>query len=397
LTTTVIRTTTSTDDHRTTGVTTTVTPVTPGDRKIPMPRGAATRSPAQLAQGGTSTKQLIFMAATIVLLTGLGWSVMAWSVRPDQVALNTEQTFGWGVGLTAYLLGIRHAFDADHIAAIDNTTRKLVQEDKHAGSVGFWFSLGHSTVVFLLALLVAIGARTIVGSLDDDDSTLKQSLGLIGTLVGGGFLVLLGLLNLQALIGIARVFWKMRTERLDEEALEKHLNSRGFFARILRRALSAVRKPWHMYGVGFAFGIGFDTATEVTLLVIAGGVAAESMPWYTVLVIPVLFAAGMCLFDTADGVLMSAAYRWAFITPVRKVFYNLAITALSVVVAVGIGGIELLQLLGEELGITGSIFAFLSRMDLEQMGYMIVGLFAATWILAISIWRFGRIEERWSI
>jgi high-affinity nickel-transport protein len=361
-----------------------------------MSRVFATRMPATLSRSKTSTRELVGMATTIALLTVLGWAVLAWIVSPVNALASAEQTFGWGIGLTAYLLGIRHAFDADHIAAIDNTTRKLVQENKPAGSVGFWFSLGHSTVVFLLALLVTMGAKSFLGAVGNDDSALKQSLGLVGTLVGGGFLVLLGLLNLQALIGVGRVFAKMRTERLDEEALEKHLDSRGLMARVLHRALSTVRKPRHMYFVGFAFVIGFDTAKEVTLLVVADGVAASSMPWYAVLVVPVLFAAGMCLFDTADGVLMAAAYQWAFITPVRKVFYNLAITALSVLVALGIGGIELLQLLGKELGITGGIFALLTQVDLQRMGYAIVGLFAATWILAVSIWRFGRIEQRWS-
>jgi high-affinity nickel-transport protein len=336
------------------------------------------------------------MVGVIILLTALGWLVLAWSLRPGAIAQNSAQTFGWGIGVTAYLLGIRHAFDADHIAAIDNTTRKLVQDGHPTGSVGFWFSLGHSSVVFLMTLLVAVGAKVLVGALGNDSSPVRESLGLIGTLVGGGFLILVGLMNMQALIGMARVFRDMRTRHIDEDALERHLSSRGLMARILHRVLASVRKPWHMYGVGFAFGIGFDTATEVTLLVVAGGVAAASMPWYAVLVIPVLFAAGMCLFDTADGIVMSAAYRWAFVTPVRKVFYNLTVTALSVIVAVAIGGIELLQLVGKKAGMTGGIFGLVGEINLEYIGYVIVGLFVLTWGTALAVWRFARIENRWS-
>jgi high-affinity nickel-transport protein len=344
----------------------------------------------------TDRLHILGMAGFIALLTALGWIVLLAVVVPQQLPLEGTATFGVGIGVTAYLLGVRHAFDADHIAAIDNTTRKLVSEGQRARGVGFWFSLGHSSVVFLLALLLALGVRTLVGQLGDDSSSVKATLGVVGTLVGGGFLVLIGLLNLQALVGIGRVFSRMRTEPLDDEALERHLASRGLMARLLGRVMRAVTKPWHMYGVGFVFGIGFDTATEVTLLVLAGGAAAAQLPWYAILVIPVLFAAGMTLFDTADGVLMSAAYRWAFISPVRKLFYNLTITALSVVVALVIGGIELLQLLGSKLGASAGPLMAVADLDLERAGYVVVGLFVVTWLVALSIWRFGRIEQRWA-
>jgi high-affinity nickel-transport protein len=336
------------------------------------------------------------MTAFIVGLTALGWSVLAGPVAAAGYSLGTQGTFGVGLGLTAYLLGMRHAFDADHIAAIDNTTRKLVGEGKRARSVGFWFSLGHSSVVLVLCVLLAVGVRAVAGDLDDT-SRFKQIMGLIGTILSGGFLVLIGLLNLLALVGIARVFRRMRTEPLDDEALEQHLNARGFLTRLLGRVMRAVGKPWHMFPVGFVFGLGFDTASEVTLLVLAGGAAAFDLPWYAVLVLPVLFAAGMSLFDTADGVFMSAAYSWAFLTPVRKVFYNLTITALSVVVALVIGMIELLQLLADRLGTTRGPLGLVSSLDLEYVGYIVVGLFLVIWALAVSIWRFGRIEERWSV
>lgn len=339
------------------------------------------------------------MGAVILLLTAVGWTVLVVVILPRHLELESVAggTFGLGIGLTAYLLGIRHAFDADHIAAIDNTTRKLVYEGKRARGVGFWFSLGHSSVVFILALLLALGIRSLAGQLDNDTSSVKETLGVVGTLVGGGFLVLIGLLNLQALVGIGRVFARMRRHHLDGDALERHLAHRGLLTRILRRVMRMITKPRHMYTVGFVFGIGFDTATEVTLLVMAGGAAAAQLPWYAILVIPILFASGMCLFDTADGIFMSAAYRWAFITPVRKVFYNLTVTTLSVLVALGIGLLELLQLLGAQLGATTGILGALAGINLETVGYIIVALFVVTWLVALAVWRFGRIEERWTI
>jgi nickel/cobalt transporter (NiCoT) family protein len=338
------------------------------------------------------------MAGFIVLLHVIGWGVLVGLIAPRNYQLGSAGAFGIGLGLTAYLLGMRHAFDADHIAAIDNTTRKLVGEGKPARGVGFWFSLGHSSVVFLLCLLVGVGIKALASQVEDDASALQQTTGLIGTLVSGVFLVLIGLLNLVALVGIARVFGRMRTEPLDDAELEKHLRGRGFLAVLLGRVMRAVGKPWHMYPVGLLFGLGFDTATEISLLVLAGGAAAFALPWYAILTLPVLFAAGMCVLDTADGVFMSAAYGWAFLRPVRKVFYNLTVTSLSVLVALVIGVIELLQLLADELGVhpnSGGLLGFVGSLDLENVGYVIVALFVATWMAALAIWRFGRIEERW--
>jgi nickel/cobalt transporter (NiCoT) family protein len=365
----------------------------------PGPLPVARTGPAEAASARFDRADrwhLLGMGVVILGLTAVGWTVLAAVIAPQHLGLAAGGTFGIGIGVTAYLLGVRHAFDADHIAAIDNTTRKLVSEGQRARGVGFWFSLGHSSVVFLLALLLALGVRALVGELGDDSSSVKETLGVVGTLVGGGFLVLIGLLNLQALIGISRVFARMRTEPLDDDTLERHLAARGLFARILGRAMRAVSKPWHMYVVGFVFGVGFDTATEVTLLVLAGGAAAAQLPWYAILVIPVLFAAGMSLFDTADGVFMSAAYQWAFVSPVRKVFYNLTVTALSVLVALVVGLIELLQLLGEKLNVTSGPLAVIADLDLETVGYVIVGLFVVTWLGALAVWKFGAIEQRWS-
>jgi nickel/cobalt transporter (NiCoT) family protein len=340
------------------------------------------------------------MVAFVLLLHLAGWGLLLVVVAPQDYSLGTAGTFGIGLGVTAYLLGARHAFDADHIAAIDNTTRKLVSdnkaEDKPARTVGFWFALGHSTVVFVLCVLVGLGIRGLAGQVENDSSRLQQATGLIGTLVSGVFLILIGLLNLGALVGITRLFRRMRTTTLDETELERQLNNRGLLARILGRVMRAVTRPWHMYPVGLLFGLGFDTATEVSLLVLAGGAAAYALPWYAILTLPILFAAGMSLFDAADGMFMSAAYRWAFLQPVRKVFYNLTVTALSVAVALVIGLIELLGLLATELGVTTGPLAWFAAIDLGNVGYVLVAVFVATWLIALAVWRFGHIEQRWT-
>lgn len=336
------------------------------------------------------------MSSFILLLNILGWGVLVLLIAPREYRLGETGLFGVGVGLTAFLLGVRHAFDADHIAAIDNTTRKLVGEGKPGLGVGFWFSLGHSSVVFGLSALLAMGIRALVVPVSDENSALQTTLGLIGTLVAGTFLVLIGLLNLVAVVGIARVFRRMRVGELDEVELERQLNNRGFLARLLSRLMSRVSKPWHMYLVGLLFGLGFDTATQIALLVLAAGSAAFTLPWYGILVLPVLFAAGMCLFDTADGVFMSRAYGWAFLNPVRKVFYNLTVTVLSVLVALVIGVLVLTGLLVDELGGGSGPLAFLGTVDLELVGFIIVGLFVVAWLVALAVWRFGKGEERWS-
>jgi len=357
----------------------------------------ATAAPAPVPQrwDRAAKASLAGMAGFILLLNVVGWGVLVVFIAPHNYDLGETGLFTVGVGLTAFLLGVRHAFDADHIAAIDNTTRKLVGEGKPALGVGFWFSLGHSSIVFGLAVLLAIGIRALVGPIQDDNSALQGTLGLIGTLVAGVFLVLIGLLNLVAVASIAKVFRQMRHGELDEAELERQLNNRGFMARLLSRLMRRVNKPWHMYPIGLLFGLGFDTATQIALLVLAGGTAAFSLPWYAMLVLPVLFAAGMCLFDTADGVFMSRAYGWAFLRPIRKVFYNLTVTVLSVVVALVVGVLVLLGLLVEKLGIDSGPLALLGSLDLELVGFIVVGLFVVTWLIALAIWRFGRIEERW--
>lgn len=336
------------------------------------------------------------MGAVITLLHVLGWGTLLAVVVPQQLALGSSQVFGIGLGVTAYTLGMRHAFDADHIAAIDNTTRKQLAEGGRPVSVGFWFSLGHSTVVLVLVALLAAGVSALAGQLADDSSTLQQVTGVFGTLVSGTFLLAIGLVNLVVLAQIVRVFVRMRSGGFDEAELEHHLQQRGLLARITGRATGMVTKPWHLYPVGLLFGLGFDTATEIGLLVLAGGAAAVALPWYAILTLPVLFAAGMCLLDTADGVTMFHAYGWAQARPVRKVFYNLTVTGLSVAVALGIGGIELVGVLADKLGITTGPLAAIASIDLGDVGYLVVALFLAAWLLAVGVWKLGRIEERWS-
>ncbi|MFF8019407.1 HoxN/HupN/NixA family nickel/cobalt transporter [Streptomyces sp. NPDC007929] len=335
------------------------------------------------------------MAAFILALHVVGWFTLVAVVAPQHHAIGA-QTFGVGIGVTAYTLGMRHAFDADHIAAIDNTTRKLMGEGQRPLSVGFWFSLGHSSVVFALAFLLALGVKTLAGPVGDDGSALHDVTGLIGTIVSGTFLYLIAGVNLVILGGIWKVFRAMRSGHYDEAALEKQLNNRGFLNRLLGRVMASVSKPWHMYPLGLLFGLGFDTATEIALLVLAGSGAASGLPWYAILCLPVLFAAGMCLLDTVDGSFMNFAYGWAFSEPVRKVYYNLTITGLSVAVALLIGTAELLGLLAERLGLHGPFWDRISGLDLNVLGYAVVALFFVTWVVAMVVWRAGRIEEKWS-
>jgi high-affinity nickel-transport protein len=291
---------------------------------------------------------------------------------------------------------MRHAFDADHIAAIDNTTRKLMAEEKRPLSVGFWFSLGHSSVVFVLCFLLSLGVKALAGQVANGGSTLQTTTGLVGTTISGVFLYAIAILNFVVLVGIVRVFREMRRGAYDEATLEAHLNSRGLLNRLLGGVTKAVRAPWQMYPVGLLFGLGFDTATEVSLLVLAGGAAAFSLPWYAILTLPVLFAAGMSLLDTIDGCFMNFAYGWAFSKPVRKVYYNITITGLSVAVALVIGTIELVSIVTDRLSITSGPLAAVGNLDLNYVGYAIVGLFVLTWALALAVWRFARIEDKWS-
>jgi nickel/cobalt transporter (NiCoT) family protein len=335
------------------------------------------------------------LAFAILALHVVGFGLLIGVVAPANLKLGTG-AFGVGVGITAYMLGLRHAFDADHIGAIDNTTRKLMTDGERPLGVGFFFSLGHSTIVFLLAIGFALGIKGLSGDVSNDGSSLHQATGLIGPTVSGTFLLLIGILNLIVLVGIIRVFLRMRRGAYSEHELEAQLNARGFMNRFYGRATRAVSKSWQMYPLGLLFGLGFDTATEIALLATAGTAAAGGLPLYAILCLPILFAAGMSLLDTIDGAFMNFAYGWAFSKPVRKVFYNITITALSVAVALLIGSIELLAVFADKLSLTGGIWGFVAGLDLNLVGYLIVALFVVTWLVALAIWRFGRIEERWT-
>jgi len=297
-----------------------------------------------------------------------------------------------GLGILAYTLGLRHAFDVDHIAAIDNTVRKLIQQKENPMGVGFYFSLGHSTVVFFMAIATAFAAQWAESNIPQ----LKDIGGIVSTSISGMFLILLGILNLIVLRDIYKVFLKMREKSYDDDKLEELLNSRGFIARYLNPVFKFVSKSWHVYPVGFLFGLGFDTASEVALLAISAGAAKSEVSFAGIIALPILFAAGMSLLDTADGIFMSTAYSWAFSTPLRKVYYNLTITGLSVLAALFIGVIELAQVITPELGLTGGFWQWLQDLDFGILGYMLVALFVLTWLLSYGVWRFGRVEERMS-
>jgi high-affinity nickel-transport protein len=307
----------------------------------------------------------VAMMTTVVLgLHVLGFFLLIAVVAPHHYRLGASGAFAVGTGVTAYTLGLRHAFDADHISAIDNTTRKLMAEGKRPMSVGFFFSLGHSTIVFALAFLFSIGVKAL-----------------------GGLVILWG---------IVEVFRQMRNGQYDEQQLEQQLNSRGLMNRFFGRFTKTISKPWQMYPIGVLFGLGFDTATEVALLFIAAGAAGAGLPFYAILCLPILFAAGMSLLDTIDGSFMNFAYGWAFSKPVRKVFYNITITGLSVAVALVIGTIEIVGLLAEKLDGQGPFWAWWENIDINTLGFIIVGMFVATWAIALAVWHFARIEERWS-
>ncbi len=303
--------------------------------------------------------------------------------------------FFW-LGGVAYTLGLRHAFDADHISAIDNTTRKLLQSGKKPMGVGFFFSLGHSTVVLLIAVALGLTVRWLVQGVVAGNGQLRNIGGAIGTSVSGGFLIVIGVLNLLVLIDIIRVYRRMQRGEFDRQGLEDELVAGGLMTRIFGRLFRLIDHSWQMYLVGFLFGLGFDTASEVAFLAISAGAAAQGLPFAAIISLPLIFAAGMSLMDTMDGAFMSKAYSWAFATPIRKVFYNLTITSLSVFVALFIGVIEVVQILIQVLGLRGGPFDAAATSMLSIAGYVIVAAFVVTWAVALVIYKVRRIDERWN-
>jgi high-affinity nickel-transport protein len=321
----------------------------------------------------------------ILLLHALGWGLFAlYASRYPAMA---------GLGVLAYTFGLRHAFDADHIAAIDNTTRKFLQQGKRSLGTGFFFSLGHSTVVFGLAVSLAIGARAVESRIP----TFQHYGGIIGASVSGFFLWVIGLLNLVVLLDILRIYRDMKRGAFDHEQLEETLMNRGFMGRFFKRFFGMINESWHMYPLGFLFGLGFDTASEIALLAITAGVAtgAHAPPFLGIISLPILFAAGMSMMDTADGAFMMQAYGWAFSNPLRKVFYNITVTSLSVAVALFVGTVELVTVMAKQLHLHGAFFDSVVGLNFQTLGYVIVGMFVVAWAGSVIIWKTRHIEERW--
>jgi len=323
------------------------------------------------------------------LLHAAGWGLLIFygAGHPTILAL----------GGLAYTFGLRHAFDADHIAAIDNTTRKLLQDGRKPVGVGFFFSLGHSSVVFLIAAALGLAVKWIVEGVSGNGGELRIVGSLIAGLVSGGFLVVIGLMNLVILLDIVRVYRRMKCGEYDSESLEHELTAGGFMTKIFGRLFRVINHSWQMYFVGFLFGLGFDTASEVALLAVSAGAAANGIPFGAIIALPLIFAAGMSLMDTADGAFMAKAYSWAFASPVRKVFYNLTMTSLSVFVALFVGLVELLQVLIHSLNLKGGLFSAIAGFDLiGRAGYVIVAAFVLAWAAAFVIYKARRIDERWA-
>jgi nickel/cobalt transporter (NiCoT) family protein len=334
------------------------------------------------------------MVTAIVALNAAGWGLFALAVLPHHLHFQ-GLGIGLGAALTAWTLGCRHAFDADHIAAIDNSTRKLMADGQRPLAAGFFFALGHSSAVMLAGVGITYAAKAVFAFAVQPSSGFAVAGGVAGTAMSATFLWLIGALNLVVLAGIVRVFRNLRRGAYDEAQLEAQLRARGLMSRFFGRWMRAITHTRQLFFVGFAFGISFDTATEVVLLAGTGAAATQGLPWYAVLALPLLFAGGMTLLDTADGLLMNSAYGWAFARPVRKLYYNLAITAVSVAVAFLIGGIEIAGLLSSKLHLHGGPWNALASFNLNTAGYLMVGLFLAVWALAALVWHLARLETRW--
>ncbi len=336
------------------------------------------------------------MLTVILGVNGVAWGIFALEVLPHHLRYRGLGV-GLGVAVTAWTLGLRHAFDADHIAAIDNSTRKLMAEGGRPLGSGFFFALGHSSVVVVVGVGITVAARSVFTAVVRPSSGFATAGGVVGTALSGTFLLVIAALNLLVLVGIVRVFRDMRRGAYDEQQLEDQLQARGLMYRFFGRLIRSVDHTWQLFFVGFVFGIGFDTATEVLLLAGTAAAATAGLPWYAVLTLPLLFSGGLLLCDSADGLLMNAAYGWAFSRPVRKIYYNITITALSVAVAFLVGGIEIVGLLSSRLHLHGWLGDYMADFDLNRAGYLVVGLFLVVWTMALLVWRLGRFENRWAL
>ncbi|EUK17634.1 HoxN/HupN/NixA family nickel/cobalt transporter [Commensalibacter papalotli (ex Servin-Garciduenas et al. 2014)] len=322
----------------------------------------------------------IYIILAVINIGAWIWAFIAFYDKPTLL----------GVSLVIYGLGLRHAVDADHIAAIDNVTRKLMQMNQRPVSVGFFFAMGHSTVVFIAAALVAIAASTL-----NNFGNFQKISGVIGTLVSSAFLLIIAIMNICIFVSIYKSYKRVKAggSYIDED-LDLLLNNRGFLSRLFRPMFKLVTKGWHMFPLGILFGLSFDTATEVSMFGVAAAQATQGVPIESILVFPVLFAAGMSLIDTSDGILMLKAYDWAFVKPMRKLFYNMSITLVSIIVALFIGGIEALGLIADQLELTGTFWDWISALgsNFNDLGYAIIGLFIIAWIISYLIYKQQNIE-----
>jgi len=345
--------------------------------------------------------RLAAMFAIIGAVNVAGWGIFVLYVMPhhfDYKGVGGSRGLGVGLGVavTAWFLGFRHAFDADHISCIDNTTRKLMADGKRPLASGFFFSFGHSTVIVAVGVGITFAARAVFGALVDPNSAYETAGGTIGTLLSAGFLYLIAALNLIVLSGIFKVFRGMRGGAYDEEELEARLQARGLLYRFFGRFMRSINHTWQLYLVGIVFGIGFDTTTEVVLLAATAYAAIQGLPFFAVLALPFLFSGGLMLFDTLDGCFMNFAYGWAFARPVRKVYYNLVITGLSIGAAFIVGTIEILGVLTTEVHLNGGFWDLMANFNVNLAGFCIAGLFVLVWAVALTYWRVGKVEERWS-
>jgi high-affinity nickel-transport protein len=359
-------------------------------------RFRAVRSALEAREWG----RLAAMLAFIVAINGLGWGIFVLYVMPHHFDYKGEGGspglgIGLGVAVTAWFLGFRHAFDADHISCIDNTTRKLMADGKRPLGTGFFFSFGHSTVIVAVGVGITVAARAVFGAVVNPDSAFQSTGGTIGTVISAAFLYLIAVLNLIVLAGIFKVFREMRSGTYDEAQLEAQLQARGLMYRFFGRFMRSINHTWQLYFVGMVFGIGFDTTTEVVLLAATAYAAIQGLPYFAVLALPFLFAGGMMLFDTLDGAFMNFAYGWAFARPVRKVYYNLVITGLSIGAAFIIGTIELLGVLTSELHLRGAFWDVMANFNINVAGFVIAAMFVLVWAAALAYWRWGKVEDRW--
>jgi high-affinity nickel-transport protein len=334
------------------------------------------------------------MGLVIIGVNLAGWALFITEVLPSHFHYK-GLGIGIGLGITAWTLGMRHAFDADHISAIDNVTRKLMADGKRPLGTGFFFAIGHSTIIVIVGVGLSIAAKAVFGAIVNPNSTYESLGGVVGTSMAAGFLYLIALLNINVMAGIVKVFRDMRRGMFDEEELERQLQSRGLMYRFFGRFMRSINHTWQMFFVGLVFGIGFDTATEVVLLSATAAAATEGLPWYAVLTMPLLFAGGMMFFDSIDGLFMNFAYGWAFARPVRKVYYNLVITGLSIAAAFIIGTIEIMGVLTSELHLHGWFWDTMANFDINKAGFIMVGLFLVIWVVAVAVWRYGNVEHRW--